>query len=231
MTEVTEEVLEEETVEEPAGEVEEPKEADNTTELLEAMKKEVSERIRKEEKDKLYPTIKKYKDDLKEKEEALKSLHDKIKQYEDSNLSNEEKVQKQLKELEEANTKLYSQLESVSEIAAKEIYAVKLEAAREKVLAKYGDSIIPEMISGSTIEEINESAERANSVYLNIKAKAEEDAKLASRKVKVGTDVSPKSTSMANSTDMDIQDIKNISDPKEWEKVKAQLKAKAFQIR
>jgi hypothetical protein len=231
MSEEPEVTLEEENKVIPEKEVEKEKkeEPKNTEkeELIEALRKEFAEKIRKEEKDKLYPTMEKYKQEIKEKEEANKVLALKMKEYEDSHLSGEEKIQKQLQELLDANDTLSKQLENVSEVAAKEIYAIQLEAAREKALARYGNDIIPEMVSGNTIEEIYQSAEKANSVYLTIKAKAEEDAKAKSKTVPMGTNISPKNPG-AGSLEMDIQDIKNIKDPAEFEKIKEKLLAKAL---
>lgn len=232
MSEVTEEIIEEETevIEEKPVEEEKKKEEPKNTEkeeLIEALRKEFAEKIRKEEKDKLYPTMEKYKKELQEKEEANKALAAKMKEYEDSHLSGEEKIQKQLQELLDANDQLSKQLENVSSEAAKEIYSIQLDAAREKALAKYGNDIIPEMVSGSTIEEIYQSAEKANSVYLQIKAKAEEDAKAKSKTVQVGSNISPKNPG-AGSLEMDVQDVKNIKDPAEFEKIKEKLLAKAL---
>lgn len=235
MTEVTDETVvaeNEETKEEIEVKevIKEPitSKANENTELIEALKKEFVEKIRTEEKNKLYTTMEKYKTEIKEKEDSNKTLAAKMKEYEDSHLSGEEKIQKQLLELQEANTQLSSQLDNVSEVAAKEIYKIQLEAATEKALAKYGDEIIVDMIHGSTIEEIYQSADKANSVYLTIKAKAEENAKLASKSVQIGSTVSPKGGSSTGSMEMDVQDIKNITDPKEWEKVKEKIKAKAM---
>lgn len=234
MTEENAEIVAEETEETKeeieVKEVEEPStsKATENTELIEALKKEFAEKIRIEEKNKLYPTIEKYKQDIKDQEEANKALKAKMQEYEDSHLSTEERIQKQVQELMEANSRLETQLDRVSEEAAKEIYKIQLDAARDKALVMYGDNIIVDMISGSTIEEIYESAEKANSVYLQIKAKAEEDAKAASKTVQIGSTVNPKSGSSTGSLEMDIQDIKNITDPKEWEKVKEKLKAKAM---
>lgn len=232
MSEVTEETLEEENkeiIEKEEKEVEkkeEPKSKEQE-EIIKALRKEFAEKIRQEEKDKLYPTMEKYKKEIQEKEEANKVLAAKMKEYEDSHLSGEEKIQKQLQELLDANDTLSKQLENVSEVAAKEIYAIQLEAAKEKALAKYGNNIIPEMVSGNTIEEIYQSAEKANSVYLTIKAKAEEDAKAKSKTVQVGSNIAPKNPG-AGSLEMDIQDIKGIKDPAEFEKIKEKLLAKAL---
>jgi len=226
------EVIEEVKEEKPEAKAEEkPSKEDSKEkdELIAALREEFAAAIRKEEKDKLYPTIEKYKQDLKAQEEAKKALETKLKEYEDKNLSGEERIQKQLADLAEKNEQLANQLERVSEEAAKEIYRVQLEAAREKALAKYGDSIVPEMVSGSTIEEIYESAEKANSVYLQIKAKAEEEVKAKSKTVPVGTKAAPVNVGgQASGTDLDIQTVKGINDPQEWAKVKDKLLEKAL---
>lgn len=212
---------------------EEAKTSDNDSEekdkIIAALRKEFAASIRKEEKDKLYPTIEKQKNDLLAAEEAKKALELKLKEYEDKNLTADEKNEKRWTELAEQNDALAKQLERVSEEAAKEIYRIQLEATREKVLAKYGEEIVPEMVVGSTIEEIQQSAEKANSVYLNIKAKAEEAAKAKSKTQAVGTKASPTNVSgQASGTDMDIATVKGINDPAEWAKVKEKLLEKAF---
>ncbi len=190
---------------------------------LEALKQEIADSVAKREKDKLYPTIEKYKQDLKE-------AQDKLKEYEDKNLSAEERMSNQLKEANEAIADLTKKMEQVAEAASKEVHAVKLEATREKMLAKYKDEIIPEMITGNTTEEIIQNAKKANELYLSIREKEEErikrELKGKRQTTKVSSGVDPVSSSDEGLDDFEA--VLENAKPEEWEALKEKLLSIAF---
>lgn len=193
---------------------------------IDDLKKEFIDMVRKEEKDKLYKSMEKIKEELRLEKEAKVALEAKTKEYEEKNLTAEEKTNLKLEELSNANLELKEALEKVSTTAAQEIYRVQLESERDKMLSKYGTEIIPSMISGSTIEEIRESAEEAHRVYGEIVTKATENLTKTRRETATTNTISPKAAATQKAFDVDISKIK---DPKEWETVKAELLEKAFQ--
>lgn len=187
---------------------------------VEAYKKAIAEaeieRIRKEEKDKLYASFEKYKEDARKAEEARKAAEDKLKEYETSKLSVEEQNVLKMQQLEESNTKLQEQMQSLVEEANSKITTLQLELVKKEVLAQYGDEIIPALVTGSTIEEISESAEKAHREYVSIRdreiAKAKEAVKPKSQ---IGTGVSPQNDRL--NAGVTVADINKIQDPKIWE--------------
>jgi hypothetical protein len=225
MGEKSNQVTEPQNTEEPVTETKEPdtkevKPAVNVNNVdLEALKKEIADAVAKREKDKLYPTIEKYKADLKE-------AQDKLKEYEDKNLSAEERTTKQLEEANAAIAELTKKMEAVAEAASKEVYAVKLEAQREKMLMQYKDEIIPELIMGSTIDEIAESAEKAHRKYIEIRdrevARIKEETKAARQTTKTSTGIAPTSSSDEVLMSRSCFDK---AKPEEWEALKAKLLA------
>jgi hypothetical protein len=193
---------------------------DDKSSDVEAWKKayedEVREKIRKEEKDKLYKSFEKYKEDAKTAEEARKTAEEKLRDYEISKLSAEEQATLKLQQLEESNTRLQEQMTALVEEANTKISTLQLELVKKEVLGKYGDEIIPALVSGSTIEEIMESAENAHREYVSIRerelAKAKEVVKPKSN---IGTGISPKSDRL--NAGVTVADIEKINDPKIWE--------------
>ena len=187
---------------------------------VEAYKKAVAEaeieRIRKEEKGKLYASFEKYKEDARKAEEARKVAEEKLKEYETSKLSAEEQATLKLQQLEESNAKLQEQMQSLITEANDKISTLQLELVKKEVLGKYGDEIIPALVRGSTIEEIMESAENAHREYVSIRerelAKAKETIKPKSQ---IGTGVSPQNDRL--NVGVTVGDINKINDPKIWE--------------
>lgn len=192
---------------------------------VDTLKKEFIEMVRREEKDKLYKSMEKTKEELKAEKDAKAVLEAKIKEYEEKNLTADEKTALKIEELAKANADLKDALDRVSSTAAQQIYEVQLEAAKEKVLAKYGDDIIVEMISGSTIEEINESAERAHETYKRITERATELVNQTRRETTTTNVLAPKVNDVHTAFSPDLDKIK---DPQEWEKVRANLLEKAL---
>lgn len=193
---------------------------------VEALKKtleaELREKVRTEEKAKLYDSFEKYKQDAKEAEDAKVEAEKRLKEYETKNLTIDEQTALKLTELEKSNELLTSKLQEVIETANSSITTLQLELSKKEILAKYGEEIIPALVSGSTIEEIEASAEKAHNEYLAISEKALTKLKdTAKQKEPIGTGIGPSSQNIG--TNPTIAEIKNITDPKEWEKLKLKL--------
>jgi multidrug efflux pump subunit AcrA (membrane-fusion protein) len=187
---------------------------------VEAYKKAIAEaeieRIRKEEKDKLYASFEKYKEDARKAEDARKVAEDKLKEYETSKLSAEEQAVLKLQQLEESNSRLQEQMESLVEEANSKITTLQLELVKKEVLAQYGDEIIPALVTGSTIEEISESAEKAHREYVSIQERTLAKAKEVGKpKSQIGTGVSPQNDRL--NAGVTVADINKVNDPKIWE--------------
>lgn len=214
----TEEVIE--TVESPGEGKEKKEKKESKSADVEAYKKAIAdaeiERIRKEEKDKLYPSLEKYKEDARKAEEARKAAEERLKEYETTKLSAEEQSVLKLQQLEESNTKLQEQMNSLIEEANNKISTLELELTKKEVLAKYGDEIIPALVSGQTLEEIIQSAEDAHREYISIRehefAKLKDSSKPKSQ---IGGGVNPKNDRL--NTGVTAADINKINDPKIWE--------------
>ena len=184
--------------------------------VTKALRAEITESVRTQEKAKLYDSFEKYKEDARKAEEARKAAEEKLKEYETSKLSVEEQAALKLQQLEESNTKLQEQMQSLITEANDKISTLQLELVKKEVLGKYGDEIIPALVRGSTIEEIMESAENAHREYVSIRerelAKAKETIKPKSQ---IGTGVSPQNDRL--NAGVTVGDINKINDPKIWE--------------
>ncbi len=216
----TEETTEEKPEVKPEGKKEEKVEQKVDLDAL-------TERIRKEEKEKLYASFEKYKADAKTAEEAKKAAEDKLKEYENKNLTAEEQAALRFTELEESNKQLQSQLQEIVTLANDKITTLQLELAKKEILSKYGDEILEELVSGNSLEELAESAEKAHRRYKAITEAAVSKAKETPKpKEQIGTGLGPSSDKLNSSPT--IADIKKIDDPKEWEKMRAKLLEEAL---
>lgn len=196
------------------------KKKENKSADVEAYKKAIAdaeiERIRKEEKDKLYPSIEKYKEDARKAEEARKLAEDKLKEYEVSKLSAEEQAVLKLQQLEEFNENLQKQMNELIEEANNKISTLQLELVKKEVLAKYGDEIIPALVSGQTLEEIMQSAENAHREYISIRERELAKIKDSSKpKGQVGGGINPQNDRL--NVGITVADINKVNDPKVWE--------------
>jgi len=126
---------------------------------------ELLNKVRREEKDKLYKSIEKTKTEAKsiqaERDQVLDDLKlakDKLSTLQDSNMSDIEKVNKQIDLIVEQNELLKKQLEAVSQQAEQRVRQSEVKTYRQKQIDKSG-LLFPEMVSGDTPEEIDASIE------------------------------------------------------------------------
>jgi hypothetical protein len=197
--------------------------------LRKALEIEVAERVRKEEKAKLYESFEKYKKDAKEAIDEKEAVEAKLKEYETKNLSVDEQTALKLKSLEDSNMLLQSKLEEIVNQANDKITALQMELVKKELLTKYGEEIIPSMVSGNTLDELMESAENAHREYLNITEKFSAKSKEAKLKETIGTNLGPSSDRLNVSPSR--EDIKKVTDPKKWAELKEKLLEEAFKPR
>jgi hypothetical protein len=193
--------------------------------LRKEMEAVVSEKVRKEEKDKLYPEIERLKASLKERDTSLEDALKAVKEYEDKNLSAEEKTNKLLQELVNTNDTLKTQLESVRQEAESRVRNLQLASFKDKLISSYSGKIVEGLVSGEDEESITSSAIKAHEKWVEI---AESVAKMQldeKQKTALGTSIDPATDKKV--TGINIGDIDNIKDPNEWAKVRADILAKA----
>jgi Cu2+-containing amine oxidase len=204
--------------------IEEPKvdvKALDVEALRKALREEIAESIRTEEKAKLYPSMEKYKTDAKTASDAKDAAEAKLKEYETKNLSAEEQVAQRYKELQESNEMLTERFNKVVEEANGRINSLQVELAKKEILAAYKDEIITGMVTGDTIEELQQSAENAHREYKAIEEKAQ--AKIAAvGKAPIGSGLAQPNSDKLNVSPT-LADIKKVTNLKEWDKVKTKL--------
>jgi hypothetical protein len=195
-----------------------------------ALEAEWLEKIRTQEKAKLYDSFEKYKEDARKAEEARKTAEEKLKEYETSKLTVEEQATLKLASLEESNTRLRTQMEDLINDANSKITTLQLELYKKEILNQYGDEIIPALVAGSTLEELAQSAENAHREYISIRdhelAKAKEVGK---PKDAIGSGIKPQNDRL--NVGITVADIKKITDPKVWEANRDKFLEEANKIR
>lgn len=187
---------------------------------------------RKQEKEKLYPQIKKLEEANKilteknnnhlltigEKDSRIKELENQIKNMENSNSKSasekEEALAKEIESLKQTIANLESNTIDVEELEAQIRGEYEVKLYREQKLREVGDTVIPELITGNTKEEIDQSLEVSKQRF----------AQLTERILgNVNVPMSNVSTSTFHVKDLKIEDIANI-DPRSPEY--AELRAK-----
>lgn len=196
------------------------------------LEKRIAERIRQEEKAKLYDTLEKVK---KEKDDAEK----KLREFETSKLTTEEQIQSQLKEsnekiqlltqqLDQAKSVFEQELAKIASTAQNEVTSIKLEAEKEKLKGQYNNEIIDDLLVGNTIEELRANAEKAHNIYKDIKVKETARIQKELEEQKIGTGINPTNTIPDNKVG-DV-DLDNITDKSEWEKIRKSVLDKALRL-
>lgn len=124
---------------------------------------EMLNKARKEEKDKLYKSLEKTKKEAQELQserdkvlDDLKLTREQLSTLKDSNMSDIEKVNKQIELLAEQNELLKKQLENVSHQAEERVRMSEVNSYKAKKIEQSG-LLFPEMVVGNTPEEIDAS--------------------------------------------------------------------------
>ena len=146
--------------------------------LSEAEVKARIEKARSDEKKKAFDKLEAAKADKASSEEKIQKLEadlqsatknlDELRQGKSTEIDS---LTKEFQELRDKNAKLEKAIETVADDAAKQVMEAKVEAYRDKVIAQKS-VMLSELVTGNTIEEIDESVERALAREKEIQAKA-----------------------------------------------------------
>jgi hypothetical protein len=169
----------------PANPPSEPQTNIVTPQDLEAYGKSVAERVRKEEKDKLYGEI----ESLRTKHRELAEENEKLKSQPTVDPNEEEKSRLSLKSLESRIGEMQSameakdrQLAAAGELATQQTRALELKLHKQRVIdgaLKAGEGFIESLVTGSSEAEIDAAMIAAKAEYVAIqnRVREEEEAK------------------------------------------------------
>ena len=170
--------------------------------------KDFIQKVRKQEKDKLYAEIEKRDAKIRELEEVVKGYKEQLKAKDSS--FNETQV-----ELEALVKNLQASVEALKE----ENRQKALELFKAEKLRDVGDEIILDLVGGDSEEEIEQSIEYAKAKYQEI-AERLMSAKKAKEREDVPKATSPKQTSINQLTPEQIAKMS----PSEWAKYREEVK-------
>lgn len=184
-------------------------------------------KARQEEKEKLYPQIEKLKNEvanltqkvndyilkLAEKDEQIKKLKEELQNLNaNPDLTKEyNKLKKEVEELRAENERLKQEYET-------KINSIELEYYKKEKIAELQGKLIPELVTGTTKEEIDASIELARKRYEEII----QSAISTQQNSYVIPPANPKNTPQTVIDNMNYDDIMRLS-PKEWAEVRKKL--------
>jgi hypothetical protein len=138
------------------------------------------EKARKQEKDKLYNKMKELEDKNKMFEDFLNQEKQKAEQYaqqlqrqKEQQMSEEEKIKQTVSKLVEQNDYLSKQLEEVARTSQERLRESELKAYKAQALAK-NNVLIPELVSGNSVDEIDNAIKLAKEKEQQLLKQAEE---------------------------------------------------------
>ena len=148
-------------------------------------------KARKEERDKLYPELNKYKEKVNnlmlviaERDSEIADLKKELEEVKKENAKLQENVEKGVKtnktisELTATISVLERQLEELQTKYDADVTALKLEAFKKEKIAEAGGELIPELVTGNSEEEIIASIELAKQRYQEIIQKAVQNVQM-----------------------------------------------------
>ena len=148
-------------------------------------------KARKEERDKLYPELNKYKEKVNslmlviaERDSEIADLKKELEEAKKENAKLQENVEKGVKtnktisELTTTISVLERQLEELQAKYDADVTALKLEAFKKEKIAEAGGELIPELVTGNSEEEIIASIELAKQRYQEIIQKAVQNVQM-----------------------------------------------------
>lgn len=183
------------------------------------------EKARSQEKDKLYKTIEAKDDTIKELKEQIKTLQKQLDELGNQNLSKEQVMEKQIKELTETIENLKAEIQAEREKAEKEKREAEFKAYKERrlrELSEQGIEYLPDLIGGDNEEEFEKSIEKSIQRYKELQEEFEKRLGKSGEK-KAST---PKTTNPAGSQvkALSIEDIRKMT-PEEYAKHRAKILA------
>ena len=138
------------------------------------------EKARKQEKDKLYNKMKELEDKNKMFEDFLNQEKQKAEQYaqqlqrqKEQQMSEEERIKQTVSKLVEQNDYLSKQLEEVARTSQERLRESELKAYKAQALAK-NNVLIPELVSGNSVDEIDNAIKLAKEKEQQLLKQAEE---------------------------------------------------------
>lgn len=171
----------------------------NLQEFLEIPEvKDFIQKVRKQEKDKLYAEIQKKDTKIKELEGEILLLNNRLKSSTETSLNEQEELRTEVQRLSE----------TVAELK-KDIRRKELDLFKERALKEAGDELILDLVSGETEEEILASIEVAKQRYQEIVEKA------ISKKPRVEVPKPTNPQQPKSIKQLTAQEIAKMS-PKEW---------------
>jgi len=171
----------------------------NLQEFLEIPEvKDFIQKVRKQEKDKLYTEIQKKDTKIKELEGEILLLNNRLKSSTETSINEQEELRTEVQRLSE----------TVAELK-KDIRRKELDLFKERALKEVGDELILDLVSGETEEEILSSIEVAKQRYQEIVEKA------ISKKPKVEVPKPTNPQQPKSIKQLTAQEIAKMS-PKEW---------------
>ena len=171
----------------------------NLQEFLEIPEvKDFIQKVRKQEKDKLYTEIQKKDTKIKELEGEILLLNNRLKSSTETSTNEQEELRTEVQQLSETVTEL-----------KKDIRRKELDLFKERALKEGGDELILDLVSGETEEEILSSIEVAKQRYQEIVEKA------ISKKPKVEVPKPTNPQQPKSIKQLTAQEIAKMS-PKEW---------------
>lgn len=129
---------------------------------------EILNKIRSEEKQKAYADINKWKEDAKKHKEEKEELLKQLKAFQDAGKSDVEKLTASVKELTEKLTLSTQEHEQFKQKYVEELNRKELEIYKIKKIQEAGEEIIPELVVGNSVEEIDLAVEKAKEKFQTI---------------------------------------------------------------
>ena len=190
--------------------------------------RDLLEKVRKEEKSKLYPQIdhlKKSIDQLQREKEALvtkiSSAQEDEKRKGDAKLSETQRIQQQMSEISSQNAILNAKLETMQEESQQAIADAQLDAYRSRKLVEAGGELIPELVFGNSEAEIDAAIIASRQRYHEMKTSIRESLKQTTRNTPVppvgGTPPSDAVAGRQGAEELTAEMLANMT-PEQWAK-------------
>lgn len=194
-------------------------------------------KARRDEKDKLYRDLDSAKKKASELEDSIKVKEAEIEGLKSSS-TEAQQLRAQLEKLQveaqnaskRVETLLGEALDRQKDEFEKRMEALRLDAVRRELIASANGEVIPELVSGSTEEEIRASFAKAKERYTSIQAAVADRLKKEHEQNLKGALPPSQGGGAGQATDPVLSDPSSWRklSPKEWEEQKAKIKEAAF---
>lgn len=200
------------------------------------------EKARTEEKNKLYPELQRLKGEREEKEKELskfkaeaEELRNKLKLTQDSTMTEQQKLEKRLSDLEERTRKAEAEKSEITANAERKVADLELRLYRERKIREAGIELV-ELVTGSTPGEIDAAVERAREREAELLGKAKErlrnDVAKELGRTLPGTGAAPSSDAGTKDRIQSLSprqrsELAKIRDPQKYREARARMLAEA----